>query len=263
MPLQIIPVLDVKAGTAVHAVGGRREDYRPLRSRLHPESDPVGMARAYCDVLRLPNLYLADLDAIGGSPPALDLYRALQRLGLSLWVDAGIRDAASIPTLVEVGVSTVVVGLESISGPEELAKILTRVDPERIVLSLDLREGLSLVPERADWPSTEPAKIAALAVQLGLRRLLLLDLARVGTGRGTGTTPLLQGLVQRHPGLALAVGGGISGTLDVLELERAGASAVLLGSTLHDGRIGPRELAELSVPQEGASSPLTRFDENR
>ena len=33
---------------------------------------------------------------------------------------------------------------------------------------------------------------------------------------------------------------------EIRTLERAGADAVLVGSALHDGRIGPREIAELS-----------------
>jgi len=42
------------------------------------------------------------------------------------------------------------------------------------------------------------------------------------------------------------VGGGISRIEEVLALRNAGAAAVLIGSALHDGRIGARELARLA-----------------
>ena len=32
MPLRVIPVLDVKAGQAVHAIGGQRDHYGPVQS---------------------------------------------------------------------------------------------------------------------------------------------------------------------------------------------------------------------------------------
>ncbi|WP_422931666.1 HisA/HisF-related TIM barrel protein [Singulisphaera sp. PoT] len=249
MSLQILPVLDIKGGIAVHAVAGRREDYRPLRSRFHPESDPVGLARGFVEILNLRGLYLADLDAIGGAPPSLSLYQSLQALGLNLWVDAGIRSVADVPPLLEAGVATIVVGLESVSGPEELARILELAGRDRVILSLDLREGQVVTALGSNWGSTTPREVAASAIVAGLRRLLILDLARVGTGRGTGTGPLLGELSRDRPELALAVGGGIAGIGDVIGLERAGATTILLGSTLHDGRIGPRELAELTGPR--------------
>ena len=66
---RVIPVLDVKNGQAVHAVGGIRSHYRPLQSLLHPSCEPLELARAYRDLLGLRELYLADLDAISGNDP--------------------------------------------------------------------------------------------------------------------------------------------------------------------------------------------------
>ena len=91
---RLIPVLDVQDRIAVHAVGGIRSHYRPLHTKLHASSDPIAIARAYRDVLGLNELYLADLDAIAGKRPDGRLYADLGEQGLSLWIDAGIKDAA-------------------------------------------------------------------------------------------------------------------------------------------------------------------------
>src|SRR5262249_22495770 len=87
-----IPVIDIKAGRAVRAVACDRPNYETVRSILPEGSDPTHLALAYRDVLGLAELYLAALDAIAGAPPALPLIRELVRLGLRLWVDAGLRD---------------------------------------------------------------------------------------------------------------------------------------------------------------------------
>jgi phosphoribosylformimino-5-aminoimidazole carboxamide ribotide isomerase len=238
----VIPVIDLKSGQAVHAVAGDRDHYRPLRTRLHPGSDPLGLALAYRDVLCLRELYLADLDAIAGAPLAEGLYRAIQELGLSLWVDAGVRDRSSLPPLRDAGVETMVLGLETLRGPEALVEILDEIGPARAMFSLDLRSGVPVTAVGADWGTNDPRALAETAVTLGVQRLLLLDLARVGTGHGTGTDRLLSELASSHPDLELCVGGGISALEDLHRLACAGAAAVLVGSALHDGRIGAEEL---------------------
>jgi phosphoribosylformimino-5-aminoimidazole carboxamide ribotide isomerase len=83
----------------------------------------------------------------------------------------------------------------------------------------------------------DPRALAEFTLVLGVRRLLLLDLARVGTDRGDGTLSLLACFHEAHPEVEIAVGGGIARPEDLPPLARAGASAVLVGSALHDGRI--------------------------
>ena len=71
-------------------------------------------------------LYLADLDAIAGSPPRLDIYRELIAAQFHLWVDAGVRDPATVAPLLELdpAFTTIVAGLETMAGPRELAEIV-------------------------------------------------------------------------------------------------------------------------------------------
>ncbi len=238
--MRIIPVIDLKGGLAVRAVGGDRAHYRPVRSILHPDADPVGLAIAIRGRLGLDELYLADLDAIGGAPPSVALYRALADAGLRPWVDAGLRDATGLAGLIAAGVATVVAGLETLVGPEALASILDAVGPDRVVFSLDLRDGTPLVDTTATWGTRDPSAIARCAVDVGARRVLVLDLARVGMGMGMGPTlDLVTALRRELPaGVELAAGGGVAGPEDMRRLRVAGADAVLVGSALHDGRIG-------------------------
>jgi phosphoribosylformimino-5-aminoimidazole carboxamide ribotide isomerase len=244
MPLRVIPVLDLKGGQAVRAVGGDRAHYQPLRTRLHADSDPLGVARGFRDVLNLRELYLADLDAIAGGPPSYSLYRCIRALGLDLWVDAGIRDRTALGPLLAAGASSLVVGLETVRGPATLAAICSEAGPEPLIFSLDLRAGLPLVGDGADWGTSDPFTIGCSTIALGIRRLLLLDLARVGTDLGSGTSTLLARLRAEHPEIEITVGGGIANHAEVRALAKAGASAVLVGSALHDGRIGARELSD-------------------
>jgi phosphoribosylformimino-5-aminoimidazole carboxamide ribotide isomerase len=243
MPLRVIPVLDVKAGRAVRAIGGNRDHYHPLRTRLHADSDPLGIARAYRDVLNCGEVYVADLDAIAGAAPGAALYRAIGTLGLDLWVDAGLRNRIGLAPLLAAGVSSVVIGLETVGGPEALAGIIAELPPPQLVFSLDLRAGLPLIGgDPAEWGTSDAFSVACRAVALGLRRVLLLDLARVGRGGGTGTMTLLRRLRAEYPDLEISVGGGVADRAELRTLTQAGADAVLIGSAFHDGRLGVADL---------------------
>ncbi|HEV3162983.1 MAG TPA: HisA/HisF-related TIM barrel protein [Isosphaeraceae bacterium] len=241
--MRVIPVLDLKAGQAVHAVAGERAHYRPVRSRLHGSSEPLGLARAYRDTLGLDELYLADLDAIAGAPPAVDLIRTLSDSGLRVWVDAGLRDRSGLAHLLGSGAAVVIVGLETVSGTDQFAEILAEAGHDRVAFSLDLDAACPRFAPGADWGTSDPLELAEGAIGLGVRQVILLDLARVGTGRGTGTISLLTDLASAHPDVEFVAGGGISGPSDLAVLARAGAAAVLVGSALHDGRIGRDDVA--------------------
>ena len=228
-------MLDVKAGLAVHARGGDRGYYPPLRSPMHGGPDPIAVASSYRDVSGLLDLYLADLDALAGAPPRLDLYRDLADLGLSLWVDAGLRVADDAGPLLDAGVSTVIAGTETLGGRLALAALVGRL-ADRLVFSVDIRGDRILAGPGSDWGTTDPVELARVAASMGCGRVLLLDLSAVGTGGGPSVSRVAA-LRVAEPSLRISAGGGVRGLDDVDALSRAGALSVLVGSALHSGEI--------------------------
>lgn len=231
----------------MHAIAGNRHHYRPLNSVWLPGSaDPRQLALAYKTKYQFDTpleLYLADLDAIIGTAPAdLNLYADLATRGLRLWVDAGSRTARDPALLFDAGVAVAILGLETLAGPEALAEAVDRWGADRIVFSLDLRSGRPL-GDPESWGSDEPIALAELAWNLGVTKLLLLDLAQVGMAAGPWAEPLLGKLSPTvPPSGALFVGGGVRSRSDLDRLRQAGASAALVGTALHDGRIEPFDL---------------------
>jgi phosphoribosylformimino-5-aminoimidazole carboxamide ribotide isomerase len=226
--MRLIPVLDVLNGVVVRGVGGRRDEYRPVTSRLTSSTDPVEVARVLVEAYRPAELYLADLDAIRGAAPAVGVYEAIRRLGVLLWVDAGVRDADGARRVAAAGCD-VVAALETVPGPDVLGEIVAALGADRVVFSLDLKDG---VPLRA-WRAS-PVE-AALAC--GVTRIIVLDLARVGGGAGTGTDELCREIASTHRHVEVIAGGGVAGWEDVRRLEGCGVQGVLVASALHDGRI--------------------------
>jgi phosphoribosylformimino-5-aminoimidazole carboxamide ribotide isomerase len=105
------------------------------------------------------------------------------------------------------------------------------VSAERIVFSLDLKGGVPL--GSLEWGS-DPDRIASLAIECGVRRLIVLDLAGVGAEAGVPTIPLCQRLRTAHgPEIEIITGGGVRHAADLLALEQACVDGVLVASVLH------------------------------
>ena len=202
------------------------------------------MAGAIIENFRPAEIYVADLDAIDGEEPAWPTLADLQCTGMSLWVDAGVREIEQAIALADAGISGIVCGLESLAGPESLRGAIGALGADRIILSLDLKNGRPLGNPQT-WKlrdHRDATTLVATAVELGIRRLIVLDLARVGEGQGVGTLDLCRRISTMHPHLEIATGGGVRGPNDLAEMERAGVQAALVASALHDGRIkGRRE----------------------
>jgi phosphoribosylformimino-5-aminoimidazole carboxamide ribotide isomerase len=235
MKVELVPVIDLMGGRVVRGVAGRRHEYRLLESHLTDSTQPRAVAQALIEHFLPARLYIADLDAIAGAPPAWAIYHDLQSLGAPLWVDAGVRNVAEAVALADAGIEGVICGLETVPGPQELRQILAAIGPERVVFSLDLKCGEPM-STGTTWPAS--AFVAAQTViGLGIRRLIVLDLARVGTGSGIGTEEVCLRILEANPDIELYAGGGIRGPEDLQRLGACGIRGALIASALHDGRI--------------------------
>jgi phosphoribosylformimino-5-aminoimidazole carboxamide ribotide isomerase len=239
--MRVIPVLDIQHGVVVRGVAGRREDYRPLESRRVASCEPLAVARALVEGFHPRELYVADLDAIAGGEPSWSLYPRLQSSGVALWIDAGAGNSATVRDLDQAGIDGIVVGLETLEGLAELETMCRQVDSARLVFSLDMKQG-KLLGNPAGRHSEDPWEIACFALDLGIGRVIILDLAKVGMGEGIGTEDLCARLASAYPDREIIAGGGIRGIEDLRVLEAHGVRAALVASALHDGRLRPEDL---------------------
>ena len=234
--MDIVPVIDLKGGQAVHARLGQRDSYRPVRSRLCPSADPLAVVGAFRALYPFATVYVADLDAIQGDG---DNGVVLERLreafpDLTLWVDGGFADAAACRAWLKRGLGDLVLGSES--QRDETALDELRGDAEtrsRIVLSLDFRDDRFLGPpalreDATRWPD----------------RIIAMTLARVGSDRGPDLD-LLKALRARAPEKRLFAAGGVRNGEDLERLANEGVSGVLVASALHDGRFDGSTIARL------------------
>lgn len=230
----LVPVIDLKSGTVVHAAGGKRADYRPVRSRLCPGSAPIEVIEAFLRLHPFETVYVADLDAIEGEGNNRAVLAEIRKRfpKIELWVDEGLATLAEFESWSALRLGRPVAGSESLKNASEWHKILERMQGD-VVLSLDFRGSKFL----------GPAPLAGNAA-LWPKRVVVMSLARVGGGLGPDYLRLAAILKRAQPHDVFAAG-GVRNAADLRRLAELGVAGALLASALHNGRLGAGEIAGL------------------
>jgi phosphoribosylformimino-5-aminoimidazole carboxamide ribotide isomerase len=207
----------------------------------------VALADAYVRRLSLADVYVADLDAIGGGPLQAPVISTICGVAATAWVDAGVTSVDRAWRLIEMGIARVIVGLETLTSWEALSAICGAVGGARVVFSLDLRDGRPLNRGGLIDATDEAVHVvAARAAAAGAGSVVIIDLARVGRGRGPDLHAV--GSVRRAvPDVAVLAGGGVRDAADLDRLAGAGCDGALVATALLDGRIGAAEIARWMV----------------
>jgi phosphoribosylformimino-5-aminoimidazole carboxamide ribotide isomerase len=238
--MRIVGVIDVLGGRAVHARGGRREQYAPVGvvAGEPVDGDALALARVYVDRLGVRELYVADLDAIEGGTSAINagLLGRIATLGAPVWVDAGVTTTAAANAVLQAGASAVIVGLETLNSLGALAGIGQAIGSQQLAFSVDLRDGVPITLAGAEHEHWSAAEIGKSAAERGAGTIIVLDLGRVGSGRGPDLELMaaMRGMV---PEAALFAGGGVRGAEDVDVLARAGCDGALVATALLSGAL--------------------------
>lgn len=237
--MKVIPVIDILNGIVVHAVRGRRKEYQPLKSVLCASANPLDVATAF-KALGFDELYVADLDAITGKHTNFSILKQIaDRTGLELTVDAGITDLEKAEKVRRSHVSNIVIGTETLTNINFVKEAIKFLGREKVVVSLDLIDGK--VTGRFELGKfRDPVALSREFQEMGVAKIIMLDLARVGSGEGVNL-PILK-KVMRKLGTNVIVGGGVRDVKDLLELQDIGVFGALLATALHSGRIPLEEL---------------------
>jgi HisA/HisF family protein len=232
--VRVVGVIDLRGGRAVHAQGGCRLAYRPVSSVAGDaiDGDAARLARVYVGRLGIRQLYVADLDAIEGGAHQDDAVRGIVSSagdgGAPVWLDAGCATSAQAERARTTGAAQVVVGLETLPSFDALREIAAGGPA---AFSLDLRGGRPVAAVPA-FRQEVPEVLAARAAAAGAAAIIVLDLDRVGSGRGLNIA-LLARIRDAVPGITLLAGGGVRGEEDLRRLDEAGYDGALVATALH------------------------------
>ncbi len=258
--MRVVPVLDLKNGCAVHAVAGRRSEYRIVQSVHGSGQAPVLLAQALMRSINTHDLYVADLDAILERGNNDQTVRALAAAGARVWLDRGIRSEDDLSRALATGAHALILALETAPPAKVVARWLRsgrRLPP--VILSIDMLDGRLVADDFSQTGDVD--EVVKQAVALGICRILLLDLQSVGRASGPTVLEFGRRIRRLWPELWICGGGGVRNVDDLLAAQRAGFDAYLVATALHTGKVDRHSLEYLRrirdrAPHDRTDSPI-------
>ena len=244
---ELLPAIDLIGGRVVRL---RQGDFSQATAY---DDDPVRVARAFADD-GATWLHVVDLDgARVGEPHQLHLVADIAAgvFGRAqVEVGGGLRTVEAVAGALAAGVQRAVVGTAALRDPAFTTAIIARHGPDRIVASIDVRNGLAL---GEGWREGAPGVPAADAVTMlaaaGVSAFEVTAIDRDGLLNGPDLD-LLRSLVALNRGRIIA-SGGISSMDDLLASHAAGCAGAIVGRALYEGRVELSALVEAVRAFEG------------
>ena len=220
--MKIIPVMDIKNGMIVHAVAGRRNEYKPLKESILIDKPHPRLLLAKLRELGFDEIYIADLDAITGAGSNYQVIKDAVNMGFKVLADVGINGLYLSDND----------SLMHVIGTEYLARLELA---NRRAMSLDMIGGRVLLGGKL----CDLDDILVEVRRLQLKSLIVISLDRVGTLAGPDLDSV-RAIREAYNG-RLLIGGGIRNIDDLEALKNVGVDGVLIATALHRGTIMRRE----------------------
>ena len=222
----IIPVLDIKNGIAVSGKSGKRETYLPLETVFHKSSSPTKIAKSLSKAGAV-RMYIADLDSIENKGSNFDVIKDVNK-NISVMLDSGASTVFDVEKALNVA-DKVIIATETLKDTEDLTDIFHNFDKNRLIISIDIKEGKIF----SKYLNINLKTITDKIKELKPPEIILLDISKVGTEEGVNEELIKQFL--KLPS-SLIIGGGIT-SKDIEKLEKLGINKFLVGSALHNGKL--------------------------
>ncbi len=234
----VFPAIDLRRGRCVRLRQGRAKDETVYGD------DPAAVARRWV-AQGAEWLHVVNLDgAFGDSDKDARRPINLQRLaeihaaapGTPIQFGGGIRALADVETALDLGATRVVLGTVAIQDPEVVTEAISCFGAERIVVSIDARDGQVATHGWLQSSDTTAAALGRAMRSRGVIRAVYTDIAR--DGMLTGVNVEGAAALARESGLWVIASGGVASLEDLVRLQAAGGiEGVIIGQALYTGAV--------------------------
>ncbi|MEQ8835569.1 MAG: 1-(5-phosphoribosyl)-5-[(5-phosphoribosylamino)methylideneamino]imidazole-4-carboxamide isomerase, partial [Lacipirellulaceae bacterium] len=219
--MEIWPAIDLINGRCVRLQQG---DYE--RETVFSD-DPAAMARSF-EEEGAKHLHLVDLDgAKAGKPCNTEVIRKIvESVDMQCEVGGGVRDEDAIITLLDAGLSRVVLGTAALKQPEWFREMCAKY-PQRLALGIDARDGFVATEGWLETSETNAIEMAGQFAGIPLAAIIYTDIATDGMMQGPNTAAMAE--MQRAVDVPVVASGGVTTVDDVAALAQAGLAAAIIG----------------------------------
>jgi phosphoribosylformimino-5-aminoimidazole carboxamide ribotide isomerase len=240
--MEVIPAIDIRGGKCVRLFQG---DYD--RETVYSD-DPAEMASQWVDQ-GATRLHVIDLDG-AREGRAVNHYVAsaiASKATVPVQLGGGIRDVSTARAALAGGVGRIIAGTAAITEPSFARALCDELGASAVVVSVDARDGVVMLQGWTATSGMAASEVVKGVEAAGVTSLIYTDIAVDGTLTGPNFRAISE-LVKSTP-LDVIIAGGISSLAHLLELERIGVEAAIVGKAVYTGDIDlPEAIAALSGP---------------
>jgi phosphoribosylformimino-5-aminoimidazole carboxamide ribotide isomerase len=232
----LLPAIDLRGGRVVRL---REGDFE--RETVFSD-DPALVARGFADA-GARWLHVVDLDgARAGKPVQTLALSAIVASANSARVEAsgGLRTPGDVAGVFALGVARVALGTAAITNPVFLASMVHEYGTERVVVAVDVRDGVALGEGwRSGANGVPPSELIYRVADVGVTTFEVTAVDRDGL-MGGPDLHLLERLVGLRRGSVIA-SGGIRSASDLTAVRDLGCTGAIVGRALYDGSLSMEE----------------------
>jgi len=235
--MKIIPAIDLMNGQVVRLYKGD-----PKQKTIYSD-DPVRIAKKW-EANGADMLHIVDLDAtlgIGSNIPIIK--KILEEISIPVEVAGGLRDESLILDVIKIS-NRIVIGTLAFKDKELLKKLLLSLGPEKIVISVDHKDGEIVIHGWKDGTGIKLIDSIKEFLEMGFTEFLLTNVNRDGTMQGPDLEFLEQACNLEKTNMIAS--GGISNVDDVKDVKEKNAFGVILGKALYENKITIEEAKKIA-----------------
>ena len=209
--------------------------------------DPQAMASKWTQ-LGAQLIHVIDLDgAFAKTPKNMESIRKiLQSVNVPIQLGGGIRNEETVRIYLEMGVKRVIIGTGAIKKPEFVKKVC-KTYPGQIVVGIDARNGKVAIDGWTQTTRIEAMELAKEFEDCGVAAINFTDIHRDGMQTGPNLDAILR--LAEAVSIPVVASGGVSSIEDIknlLPLETAGVTGVIIGKALYSGKLDLKEALDLT-----------------
>jgi len=235
--MKVIPAIDLMDGQVVRLYKGD-----PKQKTVYSDN-PIETAKNW-EKNGADMLHIVDLDATLGLGSNLPIIKKIiENISIPIEVAGGLRDESIVMDTAQIS-ERVVLGTLAFKEKETLKKLLKNLGSEKIVISVDHKDGDIVIHGWQD--STGIALIDAIKefLAMGFSEFLLTNVNRDGTLEGPDLEFLEQACNLKNTNVIAS--GGISNVKDVQDVKEKNSFGVILGKALYENKISIEEAKKVA-----------------
>ncbi|EIJ65626.1 1-(5-phosphoribosyl)-5-[(5-phosphoribosylamino)methylideneamino]imidazole-4-carboxamide isomerase [Candidatus Nitrosopumilus salaria BD31] len=235
--MKIIPAIDLMNGQVVRLYKGD-----PKQKTVYSD-DPVQIAKKWeadgADIL-----HIVDLDATLGLGSNLSIIKKiLEEISIPVEVAGGLRAESLVLDVAKIA-NRIVIGTLAFKDKELLKKLLVSLGHEKIVISVDHKDGEIVIHGWQDGTGIKLIDSIKEFLEMGFTEFLLTNVNRDGTMQGPDLEFLEQACNMKKTNIIAS--GGISNIDDVICVKEKNAFGVILGKALYENKITIQEAKKIA-----------------